>query len=82
MNNKKKIDLIFMKTVFSKALNLKNFNLKINSKYENVPNWDSLGHMKIISELESRMKIEFDIDEIIGKDTVQKLIEMVNKKLK
>ena len=77
-----KIDLKFMQTVFKKALGLKSYKLKIDSKYEKVPNWDSLGHMKIISELEKKEKIEFDIDEIIGKNTVKKLIEMTTKKLK
>ena len=77
-----KIDLKFMRTVFKKALGLKNYKLEIDSKYEKVPHWDSLGHMKIISELEKRLKIEFDIDEIIGKNTVKKLIDMTTKKLK
>ena len=77
-----KIDLKFMQSVFKRALDIKNYNLKIDSKYESVPNWDSLGHMKIISELEARLKVEFDIDEIIAKNTVKKLIEMTNKKLK
>ncbi len=77
-----KIDLKFMQSVFKKALGIKNYKLKIDSKYESVPNWDSLGHMKIISELEKKLKIEFDIDEIIGKNTVKKLIDMTTKKLK
>ena len=77
-----KIDLKFMQSVFKKALESKNYKLKIDSKYESVPGWDSLGHMKIISELEKKLKIDFDIDEIIAKNTVKKLIDMTNKKLK
>ena len=38
--------------------------------------------MKIISEIEKKLKIDFDIDEIIAKNTVKKLIDMTNKKLK
>lgn len=76
------INLKFMQSVFKKALGIKNYNLKIDSKYEKVPNWDSLGHMKIISEIEKRLRIEFEIDEIIGKNTVKKLIDMTTKKFK
>lgn len=84
MKNEKiiKIDLNFMSLVFKEALNLKNKEINLNSRFEQVSNWDSLGHMKIISEIESRLNLEFEIDEIVGVDTVKKLINMVNKKLK
>tara|TARA_B100001167_G_C16721531_1_gene281455 strand:- start:328 stop:447 length:120 start_codon:yes stop_codon:yes gene_type:complete len=37
--------------------------------------------MKIIAEIESRLDLEFEIDEIVGVDTVSKLVDMVNIKL-
>ena len=77
-----KTDLNFMRSVFKNSLNLNNYELNLDSEFERVPQWDSLGHMKIISEIESRLNLDFEIDEIVGVNTVKKLIDMVNNKLK
>lgn len=74
------IDIDFMKLVFEESLDIDASNLTLDSKYEEVENWDSLGHVRIVGEIEDRLDIEFDIEDIIGQDTVQKLIEMVKSK--
>ena len=51
---KKKINFEFIKKVFHKALNIGDYELKLDSKFEEVPEWDSLGHMRIIQELEEQ----------------------------
>ena len=79
-----KIDLDFMKSVFSEALELsleKTNLLTLNSMFEEVEGWDSMGHMRIVMELEDRLDVEFEIDEVVGVDTIEKLIEMAEKKL-
>jgi|TARA_B100001964_G_scaffold134655_1_gene148702 acyl carrier protein len=77
-----KIDLKFIQMVIKSSLNLKNYKLNLNSKFEKIPKWDSLGYMKMISEIESRLKLNIDIDEIVEANTVINLIEILNKKLK
>ena len=77
-----KADLNFMKSVFKNSLNLNNYKLNLNSEFEKVPQWDSLGHMKIMSEIESRLNLNIEIDEIVEVNTVKKLIDLVNDKLK
>lgn len=74
------IDLEFMKIIFKNALDLNDYDLQLNSEFENVPGWDSLGHMKLVTEIEEKLNIEFDIDEIVGVDTVAKLIKMTKNK--
>ncbi len=74
------IDIVFMNTVFKKAINIKS-KVNLKSKFEKVKGWDSLGHMRIISVIEDKLKITFEIDEIVGVDTVKKLIDMTKKKL-
>ena len=49
-----KKDLKFMQTVFKVALN-NNTKITLASKFEKVKGWDSLGHMKIISEIEKKL---------------------------
>ena len=80
MKKKIQIDLKFMQDVFKKALNL-NSNLTLSSKFEKVKGWDSLGHMKIISAIEEKLSINFEIDEIVGVNTVKKLIDLTKKKV-
>ena len=79
MKKKIIIDLKFMNEIFKKAIN-NNSKLKLTSKFEKVEGWDSLGHMKIISQIEKKLKINFEIDEIIGVDTIKKLIDLTKKK--
>ena len=78
MKKNVEIDLKFMQAVFESALNNKS-KLTLSSEFEKVNGWDSLGHMKIISEIEKKLSISFEIDEIIGINTVKKLIELTKK---
>ena len=80
MKKNLKIDLKFMEIIFKKALNNKS-KITLSSKFEKVKGWDSLGHMKVISEIEDKLKISFEIDEIIGVDTIKKLIDLSRTKI-
>ena len=80
MKKKIQIDLKFMQDIFKKALNLSS-KLTLSSKFEKVKGWDSLGHMKVISTIEKKLSISFEIDEIIGVNTVKKLIDLKKKKV-
>ena len=77
-----RVDLKFMKSVFKNSLNLNSYGLSLNTKFEKVSQWDSLGYMKIVSEIESRLNLDIEIDEIVEVNTVKKLIDLVNSKLK
>ncbi len=79
-----KIDESFITSIFREALDLdeNSYTLSLDSQFGDVPGWDSLGHMKLVAEIEATLDVEFDIEEIIGVDTIEKLIKMVVKKLK
>jgi acyl carrier protein len=36
-----------------------------NLKYQDIPAWDSVGHMSLMSAIEESFEIEIDIDDII-----------------
>ena len=75
------IDFEKIKSVFETTFELNEFKLTLESQFEEVPGWDSLGHMQLISSLEDEFDIELGIEEIIGVDTVKKIQELVNTKL-
>lgn len=49
--------------------------------YEDTPDWDSLGHMQMVSALTKEFGIELDIEEVIAMETVALIKEIVSAKL-
>ncbi len=74
MNNKKKYIEIFTKSL---SIDIKKFNEKI--KYNDVPEWDSIGHMTLMSELEEGFDISIDTDDIIDFSSFKKGIQILKK---
>jgi acyl carrier protein len=50
-----------------------------NIEYNSIPEWDSIGHMSLIAELEEIFGISMDIDDIIEFSSYNKGIEILNK---
>ena len=51
----------------------------INLKYQDIPEWDSVGHMGLISSLEDAFSIEMEIDDIIDFSSYEKGKEILLK---
>jgi acyl carrier protein len=47
---------------------------------EDVPLWDSLGHMNLVMELEEEFDIQFEVDEITEMSSAGKIIEIIESK--
>jgi len=50
--------------VFIKSFSIEKKKLK-NLKYNDIPEWDSVGHMTMIANLEEEFSITFEMDDII-----------------
>ena len=74
MKNKKKYIEIFIKSF---SINEKKFNEKI--KYNDIPEWDSIGHMTLMSDLEEGFNISIDTDDIIDFSSFKKGIQILKK---
>ena len=48
-------------------------------KYQDITEWDSVGHMQLMAELEEKFDIELDIDDIIDFSSFNKGIEILTK---
>ena len=80
MSNKKKYQDIFIKSL---AMDSKKFDENI--KYNEIPEWDSIGHMTLISGLEEGFTISMETDDIVdfssfkkGKDILKKYNVEIN----
>jgi len=47
---------------------------------ENVPNWDSIGHMNLVAELETEFGRQFEIDDIMEMGSVGKILAILKAK--
>lgn len=63
---------------FMEALDVKEDQLA-DLKYQDVPTWDSVGHMGLISELEDAFDIQFETDDIVDFNSYVKGIELLKK---
>lgn len=56
------------------------FQITDDLAFEGIPGWDSVGHMNLVTEIETRIGSTLDMDEIIGMDSVKAIRELVTEK--
>ena len=66
------------KSAFKDTFDLKDENLD-NLKYQSIDNWDSIGHMTLMSALESAFSITLETDDIIDFSSFKKGKEILKK---
>ena len=67
------------KETFIESLSIDKKNFKDTLKYSEIPEWDSIGHMTLISGLEEEFKITIDTDDIVDFSSFKKGIEILEK---
>ncbi len=71
-----------LKNAFVRALGI-DVNLVTDSlAYQSIPQWDSITHMILISEIETEFEISIKTDDVIDLSSFAKALEIVNKYLK
>lgn len=73
MTNKEKYSKIFEESFSIGADQLSGLT------YDSIPEWDSIGHMSMISELEDAFDIELDTDDITDLSSFEKGMEILAK---
>jgi|TARA_B110000259_G_C13814920_1_gene322275 acyl carrier protein len=66
------------KNVFIETFQIKESQLE-GLKYQDVDEWDSVGHMGLMTDLEEAFDIEMDIDDIIDFSNFEKGMEILGK---
>ena len=72
MTNKEKY-----KKIFIEALSIESFDEKI--KYNDISEWDSIGHMTLMAALEEGFSISMETDDIVDFSSFKKGIEILKK---
>lgn len=74
MNNLEKYN-----QVFKESFSLTDVDLNDKLTYQSISQWDSVGHMSLVSLLEETFDIMIDIDDIIGFSSYSEGINILNK---
>ncbi len=74
MNNNEKYKKVFLESL---SIDQSSFNEEL--KYNEIPEWDSIGHMTLISNLESEFNISIDIDDVLNYGSFKKGVELLKK---
>ena len=67
------------KEAFINALSISDGTDFKNLKYQDIPEWDSIGHMTLMSGLEETFKITLETDDIIDFSSYNKGKEILKK---
>ncbi len=67
------------KQAFINGLEISESEVNSQLEYQGVKNWDSVGHMTLIAELEDAFDIIFEADDIINFSSYDKGIEILKK---
>lgn len=67
------------KKVFMETFHLKDDEVKDELEYNTISEWDSIGHMSMISELEDIFDISIQTDDILNFGTFKKGKEILAK---
>lgn len=73
MNN---LDLI--RNIISEKISIPESEIDLDSKIEDFDSWDSMQHLAIIMEVESRLDCSIPFDKVVELKSVQDLVDAVN----
>ena len=62
-----------------KSLSIDSNKFNENIKYNEIPEWDSIGHMTLISGLEDGFDISIETDDIVDLSSYQKGMDILKK---
>lgn len=74
MENKQKL-----KNIFKESLSISDEKINDNLKYNEIEEWDSIGHMTLMSAIEEEFKITLETDDIIDFSSFKKGIEILKR---
>tara|TARA_B100000003_G_C10639848_1_gene254585 strand:+ start:99 stop:335 length:237 start_codon:yes stop_codon:yes gene_type:complete len=67
------------RNTFIKSLSIEKDSFKESLEYNEIPEWDSIGHMTLMSGLEEEFNISLETDDIVDFSSFKKGIEILNK---
>ncbi len=70
-----------LKDLFLEIFEIEGDEYSDDLSYEDTPDWDSLGHMKMVAALTETFDVDFDIEEVMAMESVAHIKRIVGGKL-
>ena len=67
------------KEIFKSSLNIQDEQVTDQLKYNDIEEWDSIGHMSLVSAIEDKFKISLETDDIIDFSSYKEGIKLLKK---
>ena len=67
------------KEIFKTSLNIKDEQVTDKLKYNEIEEWDSIGHMTLVSAIEDKFNISLETDDIIDFSSYKEGIKILKK---
>jgi acyl carrier protein len=68
-----------LRSCFSRSLGINQERVTDDLAYNTIKEWDSVGHMALVVELEGEFDVMFDTDDILGMSSVAKAREILTR---
>lgn len=68
-----------LRQAFHDALKVPEGAIHDGLQYATIPEWDSVGHMSLVAEIEARFDVMLDTEEILALSTFAKAREILQK---
>ncbi len=73
--------LIKVQEAIKAAFDVDPQSVTINTTPKDIPAWDSMGHIVLVSSLERAFGLSFDVDEVMEMENVRQIVRIVETKL-
>ncbi len=70
-----------VKAAFTSAFGVDPKSITLDTVPEQVPGWDSMGHVTLASSLEQEFGVTFDVDDLMAMENVREICRIVHSKL-
>lgn len=63
-----------VKNAFVSTFGIEPATFSVEMLPDDVPGWDSLGHLRLVTALQEQFGVEFEVSEVMDMDSVEKIV--------
>jgi acyl carrier protein len=67
--------------VFGSAFDVSPQKVTLHTVPEDIPGWDSMGHVTLANDLEQEFNVNLDVDELMEMENVREIVRILAAKL-
>lgn len=73
--------LLKIQEAFAATFGVEPQSVTLDTMPKDIPAWDSMGHVALMTSLEERLDVHFDIDEVMEMEGVQQIVGIAGTRL-